>query len=175
MSDEPTLSWADQEIVASLRRLARAQAQVAAAGGAAAHDRAPALDPADVQRLEQVHADLEGPGPRRRGAAPRERPPGRPRPGDTERLVLERLGVASYDDYRSQVAGAGSEVTPVDPAMLDFARRELASAWAEWLEIRSLTTDTPADPSSALPPPTTTTGPTEIDLRAPGPSRSSPS
>ena len=89
--------------------------------------------------------------------------------------MLERLGVASYEDYRSQVADAASGVTPVDPAMLDFARRELESAWAEWLEIRSLTTDLPADPGAELPPPTTTSGPTEIDLRAPGPSRSSPS
>ncbi len=62
MSPEPTLSWADQEILGALRRLARAQAQVAA---------------------------------------------------------------------------VGSSHEPVDPALVDFGRRELAAAWSEWREVRA--------------------------------------
>ncbi len=103
MSPEPTLSWADQEILGALRRLARAQAQVAA---------------------------------------------------------------------------AGSSHEPVDPALVDFGRRELAAAWAEWRDVRASvralpdepTDDRPAPPSGG--PSTTPAGGRtvpDIDLTTPAP------
>ncbi len=98
MTPEPALSWADQEIIGALRRLARAQAQVA----------------------------------------------------------------------------AGSSDAPVDPALADFARRELAAAWDGWRDVRTSVRALPDDPSSAVAgnastTPTASSTPPDIDLTLPAP------
>jgi hypothetical protein len=101
MSAEPTLSWADQEVLGALRRLARAQAQVAA---------------------------------------------------------------------------AGSSREPVDPALVDFGRRELAAAWAQWRDVRASVQAFPDQPAQDLFAPTAVTPPRtapraepDIDLTTPAP------
>ena len=99
MTSEPALSWADQEILGALRRLARAQAQVAA---------------------------------------------------------------------------TRSSEAPVDPALADFARRELVAAWDGWRDVRASVRALPDDPP-APPPAHTSTIPTatrpvpDIDLTTPTP------
>jgi len=136
--DRPALSWAEREVLGALRRLARAQANLAAAEASVEATDAATFDPADVDRLEQVHVEL---------AAARAKASGRFAKGSarqrardletTERLVLGRMGVGSYEEYRSLVAArAGSQV--VESEVIDFARRELASAQQAWREVQAL-------------------------------------
>lgn len=140
-TDDPELSWHDKELLKVLRRLANARSQLdlleAQAGGGTP------LDPADVARAEELHDEvlqLRGKSQSRFGGGS-----ARERLVDVEaqeRLVLERLGVASYDELqeRKKAASGGSDV---DPAMLDFARREVTSAEQEWQEVAAM--DIPAD------------------------------
>jgi hypothetical protein len=141
-----TVSWAEREIVDSLHRLARAQAQLAAAEeqAAVAADQA-RFDEVDAERLEQVHAEL---------LVARERASGRFAKGSVrqrvgelemaERLVLERLGAPSYEEFRAKAARASSRPA-ADPDVVAFARRELEAAKSAWLEAQSIEIPPPPD------------------------------
>jgi hypothetical protein len=136
-----TLSWAEREVLGALRRLARAQANLAAAEAQGEAADAATFDPVDVERLEEVHVELaaaraKASGRFTKGAA-------RQRVRDletTERLVLGRLGVDGYDDYRAQAA-ARVHHQVVETEVIDFARRELASAQQAWREVQALEVD----------------------------------
>jgi hypothetical protein len=140
-ADAPALSWVEREVLDSLRRLAIAQANLAAAEAQGEAADATSFDPADVERLEEVHVDL---------AAARAKAAGRLKKGGarqrvrdletTERLVLGRLGVDSYDEYRS-LAAARVHHQVVESEVIDFARRELASAQQAWREVQALEVD----------------------------------
>ena len=54
-----------------------------------------------------------------------------------ERLVLDRLRVATYDDYRARAAAPRSPTASLDDVVA-FARRELESAQHEWREVQAL-------------------------------------
>jgi hypothetical protein len=151
----PALSWAENEVLGALRRLARAQAQVAAAEAQVAAAGSASFDPADVERLEQVHAELASANAKATGRFSKGAARQRARELEsTERLVLGRLGVASYEEYEAVAARSqGSNV--VDSEVIEFARRELDSAQRAWREVQELEVVGPETP--ALPQP-------EIDL-----------
>jgi len=132
----PALSWAEQEVLTALKRLARAQSQLQALerqGGARR-----SLDADDGQRLEALeielaHARAKASGRFAKGAA-------RERVAElevTERLLLDQLGVTTFAEYRT-ISEAPASVDSVDPAVLAFARQELASAQQAWLEVQAL-------------------------------------
>ncbi len=143
----PALSWAEQELLSALKRLARAQSQLAALESQASPPRR-TFDPADAQRLEALEADLaqarsKASGRFGKGAA-------RDRVSHlevTERLLLDQLGVSSYDEYRASVDAPPAAAEPIDEAVLAFARQELASAQQAWLDVQAL--EVPADPEPA--------------------------
>ena len=132
-----TLTWAEQEVVDALKRLARAQSDLADLEARAAETTTPTFEAADVERLEQ----LQGPLAQARAKAGGRfgKAHARERLGElvmAERLVLDRMGVDSYDDYRSEIEAP--HVEAVDPQVLAFAQRELASARTAWLEVQAL-------------------------------------
>ncbi len=157
---EPALSWAESEVLSALRRLARAQAELAAVETSSSSGRAAAFAPVDVARLEQAHAELgaaraKASGRFSKGAA-------RHRVRDleaAEQAALDRLGVATYDDYQARLAGLAPAT---DPAVVDFARRELDSAQQAWREVQSLPVEPTAGSAGSVP---------EIDLTSPSPPR----
>ncbi|HEY5155690.1 MAG TPA: hypothetical protein VIJ47_13200 [Acidimicrobiales bacterium] len=132
------LSWAEQEVLTALKRLARAQSNLQALEGQ--HGPAPrSFDPADADRLDALAADLrharsKASGRFAKGAA-RERVEELEM---NERLLLDRLGVASYDDYRAIVDAPPPAIEAADPAVLAFARQELASAQEAWLSVQAM-------------------------------------
>ncbi len=132
-----TLTWAEQEVVDALKRLARAQSDLADLEARAAETTTPTFEAADVERLEQLQGQLAQTRAKAGGrfgrAAARER---LDELVMAERLVLDRMGVGSYDDYRSEIEAPLVEA--VDPQVLAFAQRELASARAAWLEVQAL-------------------------------------
>jgi hypothetical protein len=152
---EAGLTWAEQEIIGALRRLARAQAQVDDIRARRRSHQPRTFDPADVERLEQLQAQLtvariEASGRFVKGATRQalrdlER---------AERRVLDRLQMATYDDYRARVQSLASSEVPVEPAMAAFADRELEAAWAEWRAVRSLPAiQVPVDDADEAPEP----------------------
>ena len=140
----PALSWAEQEVLTALKRLARAQSQLQALEAQVAPARR-TFDPVDAGRLdalavELVQARSKASGRFAKGAA-------RDRVSElemSERLLLERLGVSSYAEYRAVVDAPAPTTEPVDDAVLSFARQELASAQQAWLDVQAF--DMPADP-----------------------------
>jgi hypothetical protein len=149
----PALSWAENEVLGALRRLARAQAQLVAAEAQVAAVGSASFDPADVERLEQVHAELASARAKATGRFAKGAARQRVRELETtERLVLDRLGVASYDEYRARAdRSQGSQV--VDSEVIDFARRELASAQRAYHEVQALEVVAPEVPEAASPAP----------------------
>ena len=135
----PALSWAEQETLDALKRLARAQSQLEALEEQAAVV-TPTIDPADGLRLEQIHDEVvaaraKASGRFGRGAA-RER---LEQLEMNERLVLDQLGLPDYEAYRRAVATAAAPgPDPVDPQVLAFARQELVSARQAWLEVQAM-------------------------------------
>ena len=146
----PVLSWAEQEVLNALKRLARAQSQLQALEGQGGPARR-SFDAADGERLEALEIDL---------AQARAKASGRFAKGTarervdelevSERLLLDHLGVATFAEYQTMSEAPASADT-VDPAVLAFARQELASAQQAWLEVQALETpdapptDSPAD------------------------------
>jgi hypothetical protein len=132
-----TLSWAEQEVVDALKRLARAQSAVADLEARAAEATTPTFEAADVERLEQLQGQLAQArakaGHRFGKAAARER---LDELVMAERLVLDRMGVDSFAEYRAVIEAP--HVDAVDPQVLAFAERELTSARAAWLEVQAL-------------------------------------
>ncbi len=158
-TSEPTLSWTEREMLDSLRRLARARAQLAAAEGHTGDARPRPFDPAAVAELERIHRELvearaKATGRFAKGGA-------RQRVRDlelAERQVLDHLKMATYEDYQARAAALPSAPAEVDPDVVAFAQRELASAERGWREARALEwpTPDPTDPAPAAEP--------EIDL-----------
>jgi hypothetical protein len=58
------------------------------------------------------------------------------------------MGLATFEDYQARSDGSARAAEPVDPAVLAFARQELASARSAWLEVQAMSVpeDDPADP-----------------------------
>ena len=133
----PALSWAEQEVLTALKRLARAQSQLQALEGQGGSARR-SFDAADGERLEALeielaHARAKASGRFAKGAA-------RERVAElevTERLLMDQLGVATFAEFRT-ISEAPASVDSVDPAVLAFARQELASAQQAWLEVQAL-------------------------------------
>jgi hypothetical protein len=130
------LSFKERELLTALRRLANAQSQVKALEDkqAAAHR----WDPADAARVEELEAELSKlrskASSRFGGGAARERIP---QAELEQRLVLDRLGFASYEEFRAADRKPPPE-DQVDPVFLDFARRELAGAEEAYQQVLAL-------------------------------------
>ncbi|MGZ4705537.1 MAG: hypothetical protein ACXWCM_11775 [Acidimicrobiales bacterium] len=156
-----TLTWAEQEVVDALKRLARAQSAVADLEARAAEATSPTFEAADVERLEQLQGPLAQARAKAAGrfgkAAARER---LDELEMAERLVLDRMGVGSFDEYRAAIEAP--QVETVDAQVLAFAERELASARAAWLEVQALEVPPAEAPAPEVEPEVTidlTTGP----------------
>jgi len=160
-----TLSWAEQEVVDALRRLARAQSDLVDLESRAADATTPTFEAADVERLEQLQGQLTQARAKANGrfgrAAARER---LDELEMAERLILDRMGVDSYREYRAAIEAP--HVEAVDPQMLAFAQRELASAREAWLEVQALEIPA-AEEAGELAPSPEPTPEIEIDLTAP--------
>jgi len=161
---EPTkLSWAEQETLDALKRLARAQSHLQAL-----EEQPPtpvAFDPADKVRLEELHAELvrvrAKAGGRFGRAGARER---LDHLETSERLLLDRLGVADYDAFLAASVAPRTSAATVDPEVLAFARQELDSARQAWLEVQAMAVpdaepDEPSLPASESPPASGVDGP----------------
>lgn len=130
-------TWHERETALSLLRLANARANLAQLEEQ--HEQsAPkgTRDSADVARAEQLQSEIErhitkASGRFGAGAA-------RARLEEAQlqqRPVLERLGVATFDELRE----GGRDLAPaVDPTVLDFARRECAEAEKTFLEVAAM-------------------------------------
>ena len=148
MAQDSDMTWQEQETLDALRRLANARSRLVQLEGQVAEGAArPAVDPADVARIEALRAEVAELGPRSRsrfggGAA-------RQRIADLEaeeRLILERSGAADLAELRALTTAAAAPA--VDPAVLDFARRELEAAEQAWIEVQALDMPEPEeDPS----------------------------
>lgn len=140
-------------MVAALKRLANAQLQVAqieATLAESAHaGAAVVVDPGDVAELEDLVAELAklakksqsrfGGGSARGRSAELEA---------KQRLVLGRMGFASYEDYVAAChasASAADAAPSVDPVVVGFARRELAAAEAVYRELLLLPDEVETD------------------------------
>lgn len=138
MDAGPPLSWAEQEVLDALKRLARAQSQLQALEIQAGPE-VRTFDPADVARLEAVakdlaHARAKASGRFAKGSA-------RDRVHElemSERLQLERMDLSSVAELRAILDAPAPAVDPVDPAVLSFARQELAAAQQAWLDVQDL-------------------------------------
>ncbi|MCU0269459.1 MAG: hypothetical protein MUF83_12560 [Acidimicrobiales bacterium] len=140
-AEAPTMTWLEEETLTTLRRLANARARLAELEArivSTVPDEVP-IDPADLELARELHEEIESLRPRAAhrlaGRVARNRLEG------VElhlRLVLDRLGYATYDDFVE--AGRRPAVTApdVDPVALEFARRELASAEHAWAEVQAL-------------------------------------
>jgi hypothetical protein len=148
--DEPRLSWRERELLTALRRLANSQAQVRSLEEAMRNQSAVAPpEPGDVERIEALESELEKlrakAAGRFGGGAARDR---LPEVEMQQRLVLERLGFESYDDF--VVAGRRPVRADerVDPAILDFARRELHAAEETYAELLAMPDDVDEAPAA---------------------------
>jgi hypothetical protein len=153
--DEPRLSWRDRELLAALRRLANAQAQLQSLEAERSRQpESPTVDSADVETVEALEAELSK--LREKASHRFGRASARDRLSELEaqqRLVLERLG---FDGYRAFAHRREHEpVTPtgVDPALVDFARHELEAAEEAYAQVLEMPDDLddpdPADAPSA--------------------------
>jgi hypothetical protein len=146
---EPRLSWRDRELLSALRRLANSRAQVQALEAAMEQQQGVAPpDPADAERVGALEAELTKlrakAGGRFGGGAARERIP---EVEMQQRLVLERLGFASYADFTAAGGHAAPAVEPVDPRFLEFARHEVAAAEEAYEQLLSMPDDDDANPA----------------------------
>jgi hypothetical protein len=141
--DEPRLSWRDRELLAALRRVANSRAQVQSLEAAVERQReVEPPQPADAARAQELHdelAKLRAKGSSRfGGGAARDRIP------DVElqlRLVLERLGYQSYAAFEAGGRRPAPDPDHVDPALVDFAHRELEAAERAYEQVISMPDD----------------------------------
>lgn len=141
--DEPRLSWRDRELLAALRRVANSRAQVQSLEAALERQReVEPPDPEDPARAQELHAELgrlrAKATSRFGGGAARDRIP------DVElqlRLVLERLGYQSYGEFEAGGRRAAPDPDHVDPALVDFAHRELEAAEKAYEELLAMPDD----------------------------------
>jgi hypothetical protein len=161
VAEEPTaappLSWAEQETIDTLKRLARAQSQVqalkeqlAAAG--------PPVEAADGARLAEVHAEVLAARSKAAGRFGRAAAQQRLDQLEmSERLLLERIGLADYDAFVARSTPTFSSPAAVDLQVLAFARHELASARLAWLDVQTMpeprpdTSEPELEPDDSMP------------------------
>jgi hypothetical protein len=127
-ADAPRLSWRERELLAALRRLANARSQVAVLEEELAAQEASGLDAGAIETIEAHEAELvrlRRKGRRRFARSARDRAS---ELETQQRLVLARLDFESYEALRAARVGGSRTAVPIDPAFLDFARRELADA-----------------------------------------------
>lgn len=157
--EQTRLSWKERELVSALRRVANARSQVEQLEAAGAGR--PPVEPADAARLEQIEEELAR--LRRKAQGRFGANAARERLGEVEveqRLLLERLGFESYDEFRASTDSRGGAAEAVDPVLLDFSKRELADAEEALQQVLAMpdadeTAETPETPAL-------------IDLRAEG-------
>lgn len=141
-------AWQEREIASALQRLANARANVAVLEEHAVAPVAEVTEVAadDADRLESLHSGIERLRPKttgRFGAGS-----ARHKMDELEleqRLLLDRLGFASYDAYRAGISTPSAAAPTVDATMLEFARREFRDAEAAFIEITSMIIP-PSDP-----------------------------
>lgn len=130
------MNWHEKELLAALKRLVTARERLDSLDRQVGLTTA-TFDPDDVARLETITADLahaRQKATERFGKKWAEKAEGLEL---NQRLVLDRLGVDSYEEFqarRSHFEAAPTAI--VDPTVLEFARRELASAEAAFLELQ---------------------------------------
>lgn len=125
----------------ALQRLASARANLATLEEAA---QTPAVklaqsDPGDLARIEETEAEIaklrHKASGRFGGGAARERIEELEL---SQRLVLERIGVSSYADFRAVLDAPESSTAAIDKDVLAFARREFENAEQAFLEVAAL-------------------------------------
>jgi hypothetical protein len=157
------MSWHEKELVAALKRLVVARERLQVLEEQAQEPALPVLDPADVARAHELQEQI---------AVLRQKVSGF-RGGRyrddldalimQERLVLDRLAVASHEELADRLRRVGTApVNVVDPTVLEFARRELAAAEQAFLDVQTM--DVPTEPEQPEGP---AEGPS-IDLRDDG-------
>jgi len=166
MTEQPeAMTWYERELVTALKRLADAQARLAALTEQAETSAAVSVDLADVERLRAIEADvaeLEGKAKSRFGGSG-----ARDKMAELqmqERLILERIGCA--DLAEACAAATSTPVEAVDATMLEFATRELADAKKNWLELQAMEIPDVVDEPDAEPDDAELAEVTNIDHRA---------
>lgn len=142
-SSGPRPSWHEREIALALQRLATARERLATLeerASVAPPVPEPAGDPADVAKAHEIVADIDALRPKAAsrfggGAA-------RSRIDELEvnlHLVLDRLGVASYDELVRRLERPSAAAVPsVDADALRFAQREFEDAERSFLEVAAM-------------------------------------
>jgi hypothetical protein len=164
----PKPSWHEREINLALQRLANARAHLALLEeqAGASTPAAPVVDPADLARADELQRDIAkltakasgrfgGGSARKLQEAEREL-----------RLLLHRVGVERVEDLRAAPGDAGEAV---DPAVLDFARRECDDAQKAFLEVTAMVIpeaeDEPEAPDAEVIPAASSFTDEDLDLR----------
>jgi hypothetical protein len=151
---EATLSWYEEETMRALRRVAQAKAYLAELEEqAAVASAAPVVtaDQADIDRLAELQAEIDKLMPKTQARFGADK--ARTRIDELEvqmRLILDRAGFGTYDDFLDAGAELPATVEPVDPTVLEFARREVASAETAWMELLSVDMPEPEELSDEL-------------------------
>lgn len=146
---EVTLDWYEEETLRSLKRLAQARAYLAELEAQdAAAQAAPLVvaDQHDIDRLAELQAEIDRLRPKTRARFGAEK--ARSQIDELEmqmRLILDRIGFETYDDFLDAGAVLPPTVEPVDPTVLEFARREVAAAEAAWAELMAVELPASAD------------------------------
>ncbi len=163
-----SMSWHEKELLAALKRVVTARERLATLEAQAGTVVSTGFDPDDVARLEEVHADLVHARQKASGPFGRRWTDKVEALEMNERLILDRLGVATFEELRAARAERpATSVELVDPVVLDFARRELQAAESAFLELQTL--EVAADePEPDLEP---VDGPSEDDQVPPADSR----
>jgi hypothetical protein len=134
-----SMSWHEKELLGALKRLVTARERLAVLEEQAQGPAATLLDPEDVRRARDLQTEIVALRHKVGGFRG-----GRYRDEldallVQERLVLDRLGVASYDELSDRLRRVGNAPVPVvDPTVLEFARRELAAAEQGFLEVQTM-------------------------------------
>ena len=148
--DEPRLSWRERELLTALRRLANSRAQVQGLEDAMQNQAAGARpQPGDVERIDTLEGELQQlrakASSRFGGGAARDR---LPEVEMQQRLALERLGFGSYGEFAAAGKRPAVVADRVDPAILDFARRELHAAEEACAELLAMPDDVDESPAA---------------------------
>jgi hypothetical protein len=167
---EPRLSWRERELLTALRRVANARAQVQALDEATQrHASGPAPLPGDVERVDELERELAKvrakASSRFGGGSARDR---LPQLEAQQRIVLERLGFDRYDEFVAAGKRVPVAAEPVDPAIVDFAHRELEAAETAYAELLSMPDDVDESPAAPLFPHKRDFGSTGADQSEPG-------
>ncbi|WP_334144909.1 hypothetical protein, partial [Rhabdothermincola sp.] len=148
--DEPRLSFKEREMLTALRRLANARSQLSQLEEKlAAQQQRDSWDPGDLERVEELQRELDKLRQKAQsrfgGGSARER---LAKVELEQRLILDRLGVGSFEDLEALRRSPTSTADEVDPVFVQFARRELAAAEEAYRQVLLLPDDAPAGSES---------------------------